>query len=385
MTKRPRVLLVDDEESIRAVYGSMLEEAGLEVTTASNAHEALDQMRASSWDVIVSDIQMPEINGIQLLRKVREIDLDVPVVLITGGPTIDSAIQAMEYGAFRYLRKPMSITELQDAVTRAARYHVLARLKRDALGIAGIATQWPADRAALESRFESALGKLWMAFQPIVLCRERRVHAFEALLRSDEPSFARPLDLIEAAERLERLVDLGRAVRGAVAAAVPRIPTGTQLFVNLHPADLNDPHLLTDRNPLLGVSRRVVFEVTERASLRRVDALPRRLQTLRGLGFKLAIDDLGAGYAGLSSMAQVEPEYVKLDMSLIRDMHERPTQRTLVRSMVSVCHELGQKVIAEGIESDFEREALLEAGCELQQGYFFARPGREIPSVSWDV
>jgi EAL domain-containing protein (putative c-di-GMP-specific phosphodiesterase class I)/ActR/RegA family two-component response regulator len=385
MTNRLRVLLVDDEESIRAVFASMLEEVGLEVVTASNAHEALDLMRAHKWDVIVSDIKMPEISGIELLRKIREIDLDVPVVLMTGGPTIDSAIEAMEYGAFRYLRKPMSASDLQDAVTRAGRYHVLARLKRDALGMLGAAAQWPSDRAAVERRFESALGQLWMAFQPIVLCRERQVHAFEALLRSDEPSFARPLDLIEAAERLERLVDLGRAVRAAVAAAVPRVPAAALLFVNLHPTDLNDPHLLSDRNPLLDVSQRVVFEVTERVSLRRVDALPRRLERLRSMGFKLAIDDLGAGYAGLTSMAQVEPEYVKLDMSLIRDMHERPTQRALVRSMVSVCHELGQKVIAEGIEIDSEREALLEAGCELQQGYFFARPGREIPTVSWDA
>jgi EAL domain-containing protein (putative c-di-GMP-specific phosphodiesterase class I) len=385
MTNRLRVLLVDDEESIRTIYGSMLEEAGLDVVTAANAAEALGQMRTNKWDVILSDIQMPDISGIELLKKVRAVDLDVPVVLMTGGPTIDSAIEAVEYGAFRYLRKPMGVTDLQDAVTRAARYHALTRLKRDALGMAGGSANWPSDRAALEGRFESALAKLWMAFQPIVLCRERSVHAYEALLRSDEPSLARSLELLEAAERLERLLDLGRAIRAAVAAAAPRLPADALLFVNLHPADLNDPHLLSDRNPLLGIAKRVVFEITERASLHRVDSLPRCLETLRGLGFRLAIDDLGAGYAGLTSMAQVEPEYVKLDMSLIRDMHERPTQRALVRSMVSVCHELGQKVIAEGIENGAERDALLGMGCELLQGYFFAKPGREVPSVAWDA
>jgi EAL domain-containing protein (putative c-di-GMP-specific phosphodiesterase class I) len=385
MNNRLRVLLVDDEESIRMVYGAMLEDAGLEVVSASNAGEALDQMRTNKWDVILSDIQMPDISGIELLKKVREVDLDVPVVLMTGGPTIDSAIEAVEYGAFRYLRKPMLGTDLQEAVTRAARYHVLTRLKRDALGMAGAAANWPSDRAALEIRFESALAKLWMAFQPIVLCRERRVHAYEALLRTDEPSLARPVELLEAAEQLDRLLDLGRTIRAAVAAAIPRLPADALVFVNLHPADLNDPHLSSERNPLLGVSHRVVFEITERASLHRVDALPRCLEKLRASGFKLAIDDLGAGYAGLTSMAQVEPEYVKLDMSLIRDMHERPTQRALVRSMVSVCQELGQKVIAEGIENGLERDALLGIGCELLQGFFFARPAREAPTVAWDA
>src|SRR5262245_53498154 len=111
MTNRLRVLLVDDEESIRAVFGSILEEAGLEVVTASNAQDALEHVRADKWDVIVSDIQMPKMNGIELLRKVREVDLDVPVVLMTGGPTLDTAIEAMEYGAFRYLRKPMSVED----------------------------------------------------------------------------------------------------------------------------------------------------------------------------------------------------------------------------------------------------------------------------------
>jgi EAL domain-containing protein (putative c-di-GMP-specific phosphodiesterase class I)/CheY-like chemotaxis protein len=383
MTNRPRVLLVDDEESIRMVYSAMLEDAGLAVVTASNAREALEQMRDHKWDVILCDVQMPGINGIELLKKIREVDLDVPVVLMTGGPTIDSAIEAVEYGAFRYLRKPMRGVDLQEAVIRAARYHVLTRLKRDALGLAGGAANFPSDRAALETRFDSALAKVWMAFQPIVHCGDRHLHAFEALLRSDEPSLERPIEILEAAERLDRLLDLGRAIRAAVAAAVPRLPADALVFVNLHPADLNDPRLLTDRNPLLPFSKRVVFEITERASLHRVDSLPRCLETLRGLGFKLAIDDLGAGYAGLTSMAQIEPEYVKLDMSLIRDVHIHPTQRALIRSMVTVCHELGQKVIAEGIESGEERDALLDIGCELLQGFFFAKPGREVPTVTW--
>ena len=91
------------------------------------------------------------------------------------------------------------------------------------------------------------------------------------------------------------------------------------------------------------------------------------------------VDDLGAGYAGLTSFAQLEPEVVKLDMSLVRGVHAQPTKQTLVRTMIAMCHELGMQVVAEGIETPQERDAIVEAGCDLLQGYFFARPGPAFP------
>jgi EAL domain-containing protein (putative c-di-GMP-specific phosphodiesterase class I) len=127
----------------------------------------------------------------------------------------------------------------------------------------------------------------------------------------------------------------------------------------------------------------VVFEITERASLDGVLALPRKVQALRERGFRLAIDDLGAGYAGLTSLAQIEPEYVKLDLSLAHEIHHNATKQKLVRSITSLCRELGKQVIAEGVETASERDALLEAGCDLLQGFLFASPSRVPPPVAW--
>jgi EAL domain-containing protein (putative c-di-GMP-specific phosphodiesterase class I) len=97
------------------------------------------------------------------------------------------------------------------------------------------------------------------------------------------------------------------------------------------------------------------------------------------MGFRLAIDDLGAGYAGLNSFSQLEPEVAKLDMALVRDVHKQPTKLTLVRTMISMCRELGIQVVAEGIETAEERDALVWAGCDLLQGYLFAKPGPAFP------
>jgi EAL domain-containing protein (putative c-di-GMP-specific phosphodiesterase class I) len=377
-----RVLLVDDDDTILEVYGSLLTELEFEVDTVSRASTALERMAAQRYDVVLSDIQMPEMGGIEFLRAVRQIDLDVPVVLMTGDPTVASAIAAVEYGAFRYLQKPVPETILEDTVRRAARHHALVRLQRDALALIGGAANGPSDRAALEARFEQALARIWMALQPIVAYPERRVHAYETLLRSDEPALPRPAELIEGAERLGRLRDLGRAIRQRVGASVAALPDDVLVFVNLHPADLNDPQLFSEENPLRPFSRRVVFEVTERASLHSVVSLSTKLQTLRGAGFELAIDDLGAGYAGLTSMAQLEPEYVKLDMSLIRGIDVHPTKQKLVRSMATLCRDLGKRVIAEGVETPSERDVLMDIGCDLLQGFLFGKPSRES-AVHW--
>ena len=196
------------------------------VETASNGKEAAERVKAGSFDVIVSDISMPEMTGIEFLRAVRAHDLDVPVILMTGEPGLESAVRAVEYGAFRYLAKPVAAQELWETVLRAARLHTMARLKREALELSGRDGRRLGERAALEVRFSWGMSLMWMAFQPIVGWRERRVFGYEALLRSDEPLMKNPADILDAAERLGRLHELGRAVRARVAAAAPEAPRG---------------------------------------------------------------------------------------------------------------------------------------------------------------
>ena len=104
---------------------------------------------------------------------------------------------------------------------------------------------------------------------------------------------------------------------------------------------------------------------------------------LKALGFQIAIDDLGAGYAGLTSFTQLDPEIAKLDMSLIRGVNTDVRRQSIVRSMAKLCEELGMSVIAEGVETAAERDMLAELGCDLLQGYLFAKPGRTFEPPRW--
>jgi EAL domain-containing protein (putative c-di-GMP-specific phosphodiesterase class I) len=288
-------------------------------------------------------------------------------------------MRAVESGAFRYLVKPVEVDVLDDAIRRASQLHRLAQLKRQALEIAGTDHRWFGDHASLEAGFARALGSIWMAYQPIVSVSRRNVFGYEALLRSSDSALPNPGALLEAAEEVRRVHDLGRVVRTRVASDAHDTGSDVRFFVNLHALDMNDEQLYAPDSALARMASRTVLEITERASLDGIRDVRARVASLKRLGFRVAVDDLGAGYAGLTSFTVLEPDVVKLDMALVRDVHRDPRMQTVLRTMTTMCKELGIVVTAEGIEGPEERDEVARAGCDLMQGYLFARPGEAFP------
>jgi len=379
-----KVLVVEDDPTLRLAYARFLESAGWEVATASDGLAGSALVQPDAFDVIVSDISMPRMGGIDFIRAIRQKDQDIPVIFMTGEPQLKTAVEALTYGAYRYLTKPFAAKEFRTIVARAAHLHQMARLKRQAFALTQGGESLPGNRDALETSFTAALERMWIAYQPIVSWSTRTVLAYEALVRTTEPSLKNPAELIAAGERLDRLPEMGRRIRSKVAEAAAEAPADALLFVNLHPLDLNDEELLGPQSPLSKIASRVVLEVTERSSLDGIGGLAAKLVALRGLGFRIAVDDLGAGYSGLSSFSTLEPEFVKLDMSLVRGVDASPKKKSVVSAMVRLCtQELGMKVISEGIETPTERDSLVAAGCDLLQGYLFARPEAGFQTPRW--
>jgi EAL domain-containing protein (putative c-di-GMP-specific phosphodiesterase class I) len=225
--------------------------------------------------------------------------------------------------------------------------------------------------------FEAALERLCLAFQPIVDAQERRTFGYEALVRSGEPSLSNPGALFDAAERLGRTLELGRRIRALAGDAARRCPEPCALFVNLHPSDLLDPELYDEDSALARHASRVVLEITERAPLDRVPDVQTRIAALRRLGYRIALDDLGAGYAGLTSLALLAPDIVKLDMSLVRGLESSRRARSIVRALLELCaRDLEIDVVSEGVETASEASAITSLGGFLLQGYHFGRPSR---------
>ncbi|MDP9000871.1 MAG: EAL domain-containing protein, partial [Myxococcota bacterium] len=360
-------------------YARILSEEDYEVELRFDGESAVNAIHLHAYDVVLSDIDMPGLGGLALLQQIRAHDSDIPVILITGAPSLETAIAAIEHGALRYLPKPVAPERLRSITADAVRLRRLALGKRRALDLAHGADRHVGDRVGLMASLNSAVASLYMTYQPIVSWSRREVFGYEALLRSREPTLPNPGAILDAAERLHRLQPLGRAIRARVAESAPRMPGRGMLFVNLHTQDLLDDDLFDPRSALAKIAGKVVLEITERASLHTVRDVQARVARLRQMGFRIAIDDLGAGYAGLTSFAQLEPEVVKLDMSLVRGVHAQPTKQTLARTIIAMCHELRMQVVAEGIETADERDAITEVGCDLLQGYLFAKPGSGFP------
>jgi EAL domain-containing protein (putative c-di-GMP-specific phosphodiesterase class I)/ActR/RegA family two-component response regulator len=371
------VLVVDDEPGLVAALSAALRAAGLDVLAAANADEALVWVETGRVGAVVTDIAMPGQDGIALLCEIRKRDLDLPVVLMTGAPDLQTAIAAVEYGALRYMTKPFETRALIEQVRTALRWYRLARTKREAMTWLGTQTGEASDRAGLEAAFARALESLWIAYQPIVRAADGSLFGYEALLRAEDRTLPHPGAILDAATRLGRLSDLSAAIHRRVIEDLQCADPSWTIFVNLHPDDLRDPAIVgPDAQPFAGVRQRLVLEVTERAAMDSIPDLRSTIARLRGQGHRIAIDDLGAGYAGLSSFLLLQPDVVKLDMSLTRGCDGDDVRRKLVRSMTSLCHEIGLEVVAEGVETDAERECLVALGCDLLQGFLIAKPER---------
>lgn len=368
-----RVVLVDTDEPLLETYRESLITAGFEVDTFTSSAVFVRGFRADTADVVVLEIGLPELDGFAALSEVRKIDPDVPVLLITGKPTIDSAIAAIESGALRYLVKPLAAPQLVAAATEATRLCKLARLRREATRVAKSIPPGPG-RSSLRESFENALSTLYMAYQPILDVQSREVFGYEALVRAREASIPHAGALFDTAEKLGTLGELTRKIRDIAPRALTEIAQQEALFINLHPYELADEKFVDEVELLRPIADRVVFEMSERSSIDDLGQYRTRIAKLREYGFRIAVDDLGAGYAGLTSFALLEPDIVKLDMTLVRNVEQSSIKKKLIASLVSLCAEMRVRVIAEGVETPEESATLTEIGCSLQQGYLHGRP-----------
>ncbi len=227
----------------------------------------------------------------------------------------------------------------------------------------------------LERKLDACLAGMTMHFQPIVHASTRARFGYEALLRSTDNSLPHPGAILDAAERLERVPSLGRQVRAHTAKIIADAPPERgAMFVNLHLLDLFDRQLTSPFAPLSKLASRVVLEITERTSLEGHADVRYRVAELRELGFRIAIDDLGGGHARMGAFSLMDTDFVKLDMSLVRDVEKHPMKQRLIRSIVDLCKAQDIVMIAEGVETDAEAQVLIDLGCDLLQGYVIARP-----------
>ncbi|WP_189676178.1 EAL domain-containing protein [Sphingomonas glacialis] len=219
-----------------------------------------------------------------------------------------------------------------------------------------------------------------MAFQPIVDVETGRAFAFEALVRGGNgQSAAEVLSGVSSENRyaFDQRCRVA-AIEGAVAAGI--LDTGAKLSINFLPNAVYSPAaciqltLKTARATGLPIDR-LIFEFTENEEMIDTDHVKNIVETYRTMGFGTAIDDFGAGHAGLGLLAKFQTDYIKLDMELVRGIEASLPRRMIVEGVIRIANSLGIVIIAEGIETLAEYDILRAMGVRYFQGYLLARPG----------
>lgn len=230
-----------------------------------------------------------------------------------------------------------------------------------------------------------------VVYQPILDFSTGKPLGWEALSRGPATSsFESPLLLFDFAEEYGALFELEKVCRHKAISECSPLAKGQKLFLNIHPQTLLDPSFTPGETQRIlrqhGLEPdNVVFEITERHSIKDFSIFQKTLHHYRRQGFHIAVDDVGTGYSGLWSIAQIRPDFLKIDMSLVQGVDRDPVKRSLLETLVTFAEKIGSRIIAEGIETETDLSSLLSMGVHFGQGFFFSRPEYPKPEIAIDL
>lgn len=228
-------------------------------------------------------------------------------------------------------------------------------------------------------------------YQPIVSLQTGQCFGWEALARGPENSyFYSPVNLFHYADELDQSIRLETMCRRKALAKLMRLEPKNKLFLNLDPRSLDDSYLLNGKafdqvlqNQLS--PHNVVLEITEHHAITNYKSFQRTINQYRKMGYLIAVDDAGAGYSSLEAITAICPDFIKMDMSLIRNIDIDPVKQALLETFVNFAAKVKSKIIAEGIETESELEKLIALGVDYGQGFFLGKPEKELRNMNSEV
>ncbi|HWR28821.1 MAG TPA: GGDEF domain-containing protein, partial [Negativicutes bacterium] len=230
--------------------------------------------------------------------------------------------------------------------------------------------------------------KIVPVFQPIVSLKDGEIMGYEALARgpSDSPLHM-PAQLFSVAVKHKMLLALEHICREVSIQQTQMLAPGQQLFLNVTPEVINDPEFRNGRTKQVVlhhglIPEQITFEITERTAISDFGNFTRALHHYRTQGYCIAVDDAGAGYSSLQAIAELYPDFIKLDMSIVRDIHNNPFKIAILEALVNLASAMNSKIIAEGVETMDELLTVMKLGVGYAQGFFFARPSNPPAQIA---
>jgi EAL domain-containing protein (putative c-di-GMP-specific phosphodiesterase class I)/CheY-like chemotaxis protein len=380
--ERPiRVLVADDEAALRGALADLVgSDVELElVGAAADAEETITLANATHPDVVLVDVRMPKGGGLRVTEELPRRSPGTRILAHSAAEDRSTVVRILRGGAVGYLVKGTPPKEILAAIKHAdlglptMSSDVVTGLVRD------VAVQLERDEVRNEqrrTRLQRVSGAISGAgrtavFQPIVELERRLVVGFEALARFDDDAWSVER-WFEEARSLDLATELELACIATALGALPELDRVVYLAVNASHRTALDGSLL---EALDGVdASRIVLEITEHEAVEDYERLAAGLAPLRERGARVAIDDAGAGFASLRHILDVDPDLIKLDVTLTRGVDRDRRRRALASALTSFADDMGITVVAEGIETAPELETLRSLGVRYGQGFALGRP-----------
>jgi EAL domain-containing protein (putative c-di-GMP-specific phosphodiesterase class I)/DNA-binding response OmpR family regulator len=388
-----KVLAVDDVEANVLLLRELLKRSGIpDIHTVTDSRQAVQEVNRLSPDIVLLDLHMPHVDGYQVLAALAAMDADTPdgaqrelppsVLIVTADTNREAAHRALGLGAQDFITKPFDATEVVLRVRNALEARFLAKtLRRHNIDLQEqLELSKQNDRREAELR-ESQRNQVrrvldsggpTVVFQPIVATDGTEVIGYEALARFPAPPNLGPHEWFAVAAHVGLGPELEAAAVANAVASLDRLPDTSYLAVNVSPQALQSGHL--DWITSHPASSRLVLELTEHVPVEDYLAVRKALAPLREKGVRLAVDDTGAGFASFRHILGLEPEIIKLDMSLVQGLATDPARRALAAALVSFAGEVDAALVAEGVETAQDLTALRALGVRSAQGYHLGRP-----------
>ena len=383
--RKAHILVVEDESGIREVLREFL--SGLyRCTAVDSAEAALALISKQRFDLVLSDISMQRMSGLDMVPQIRMVAPQTMVVMISGLQTIECAIAAMRVGVFDYITKPFDLSEVEEAVCRALEHGRLLETKQLHEESLRELVKQRNEEEELESGLRRAVeqAEFVVHYQTQVDLESGEIVGTEALVRWQHPQFGLlpPVDFISLAEKSGLIVDIGAAVMRAAAVQTRQwqVAAGCDFHVsvNVSARQLQEEDFVSRLFEILAESEldpaSLELELTETSIVENSESIAKALTDIRSMGIKIAIDDFGTGYSSLSYLGRLPIDTVKLDRSFVSGVTTHPDHAALVMAIVNLAHNLRLRVIAEGVETEAQLNFLRLLRCDQGQGYFFGRP-----------
>jgi EAL domain-containing protein (putative c-di-GMP-specific phosphodiesterase class I)/ActR/RegA family two-component response regulator len=382
-----RILVIDDEADVGDFVSAAAQAMGFDCTVTTDAETFLEALTPDTTFILL-DLIMPGLDGIELLRLLGQQKCAAGIILMSGVgkrvlETAGQLAQVLGLSIAGHLQKPFRLAELEALLAKVAR------------PVASPTVQLSAQPVTPNEELRNAIDRneFVLHYQPQIDIETGRMIGVEALARWQHPNHGLifPDNFIGRAEELGLIDELGWLVMERGMSEVGQFTNGDgkSLMLSLN-ASVHSLHDLKFPDILLSIAARhrvspenITIEITESGLIKELSRTLDILTRLRMKQVKLSIDDFGTGYAMMQQLQNIPATELKIDRSLVQDLSGNGRDRIMVQKTIEMGHELGMRVIAEGVETEEQLDILRSKGCDCAQGNFFSPPLPPAQFLSW--